>query len=147
MLFAFRPRKRKYKRKKYLPPIPPIYKKENTKNLYNIFEKLKENNYIIEDQKLFYGLYQGQKLIGMLEFKDKLNNDSIEFLKVASYLISLKIQNIILSDRMQKNIDFHDAMKNIAKIIETQYETSYIIPIIGEMIDKFVCEHLIYQQT
>ena len=45
---------------------------------------------------------------------------------------------------MQKNIDFHDAMKNIAKIIETQYETSYIIPIIGEMIDKFVCEHLIY---
>lgn len=35
-------------------------------------------------------------------------------------------------------------MKNIAKIIETQYETSYIIPIIGEMIDKFVCEHLIY---
>ena len=45
---------------------------------------------------------------------------------------------------MQKNIDFHDAMKNIAKIIETQYETSYIIPIIGEMIDKFVADHLIY---
>lgn len=124
--------------------IDEFYKKENTKILYNIFEKLKENNYIIENQKLFYGLYQGQKLIGMLEFKDKLDNDSIEFLKVASYLISLKIQNIILSDRMQKNIDFHDAMKNIAKIIETQYETSYIIPIIGEMIDKFVCEHLIY---
>lgn len=35
-------------------------------------------------------------------------------------------------------------MKNIAKIIETQYETSYIIPIIGEMIDKFVSDHLIY---
>ena len=35
-------------------------------------------------------------------------------------------------------------MKNIAKIIETQYETNYIIPIIGEMIDKFVSDHLIY---
>ena len=45
---------------------------------------------------------------------------------------------------MQKNINFHDAMKNIAKIIETQYEINYIIPIIGEMIDKFVSDHLVY---
>ena len=80
----------------------------------------------------------------MLEFTEKLSQNAIEFLNIASFLISLKIQNVILSDRMQKNIDFHDAMKNIAKIIETQYETSYIIPIIGEMIDKFVSDHLIY---
>ena len=45
---------------------------------------------------------------------------------------------------MQKNVEFHDSMKNIAKIIETQYELSYIIPLIGEMIDKFVSNHLIY---
>ena len=45
---------------------------------------------------------------------------------------------------MEKNVDFHDAMKNIAKIIETQYELNYIIPLIGEMIDKFIIEHLIY---
>ena len=35
-------------------------------------------------------------------------------------------------------------MKNIAKIIETQYELIYILPIIGEMIDSFIYEHLIY---
>ena len=35
-------------------------------------------------------------------------------------------------------------MKNIAKIIETQYEINYIVPIIGEMIDKFVSDHLVY---
>lgn len=65
-------------------------------------------------------------------------------LSVASYQISLKIQNTILAERMQTNIDFHEAMKNIAKIIETQYELNYIIPLIGEMIDRFISEHLVY---
>lgn len=124
--------------------IDEFRNKEKAKKLYQIFEELKNNNYLTEDNKLYYALYHGQKLIGILEFSEHLNSETLEFLKVASYLISLKIQNVILLDRMQKNIDFHDAMKNIAKIIETQYETSYIIPIIGEMIDKFVCEHLIY---
>jgi len=73
------------------------------------------------------------------------NLDKIsDFLDIAEFIISLKVQNVILSDRMQKNIDFHSSMKNIAKIIETQYEMNYIIPIIGEMIDKFVAEHLVY---
>ncbi|HNW25536.1 MAG TPA: sensor domain-containing diguanylate cyclase [Candidatus Gastranaerophilaceae bacterium] len=65
-------------------------------------------------------------------------------LSVVSYQLSLKIQNTILAEQMQTNIDFHDAMKNIAKIIETQYELNYIIPLIGEMIDRFISEHLVY---
>lgn len=65
-------------------------------------------------------------------------------LSIASYQISLKIQNTILAEQMQNNIDFHDAMKNIAKIIETQYELNYIIPLIGEMVDRFISDHLIY---
>ena len=32
----------------------------------------------------------------------------------------------------------------IAKIIETQYELNYIIPLIGEMIDKFMANLLTY---
>lgn len=43
-----------------------------------------------------------------------------------------------------KDIDFHDTMKNIAKIIETQYELNYVIPIVGEMLDKFFTDYLIY---
>jgi diguanylate cyclase (GGDEF)-like protein len=35
-------------------------------------------------------------------------------------------------------------MKNIAKIIETQYELNYIVPLIGEMLDRFISDHLIY---
>lgn len=124
--------------------IDEFLEKEKSKKLYSIFEKLKNEKFISEEDNLYYPLFRGQKLIGMLEFTEKLSQNAIEFLNIASFLISLKIQNVILSDRMQKNIDFHDAMKNIAKIIETQYETSYIIPIIGEMIDKFVSDHLIY---
>lgn len=124
--------------------IDEFLEKEKSKKLYSIFEKLKNEKFISEEDNLYYPLFRGQRLIGMLEFTEKLSKNAIEFLNIASFLISLKIQNVILSDRMQKNIDFHDAMKNIAKIIETQYETSYIIPIIGEMIDKFVSDHLIY---
>ena len=124
--------------------IDEIYSKDKAKKIYSIFEKLQNEKLISDDEKHYYGLSRGQKVVGILEFAGKLDKSAMEFLNVASFLISLKIQNIILSDRMQKNIDFHDAMKNIAKIIETQYETSYIIPIIGEMIDKFVADHLIY---
>lgn len=118
--------------------------KYQTKNLYRVFEKLKNITCTEENDCLFYGLYQGQKLIGMIKFDSIPDKENFALFKTTSYLISLKIQNVILLERMQRNIDFHDAMKNIAKIIETQYETGYIIPIIGEMIDKFVSEHLIY---
>lgn len=116
-----------------------------SKELSNIFEKLNKNNrYIAEDKKAYFALLNNNHVIGMLEFSEKLHDKLLEFLNLSSFCISLKIENIILSERMQKNIDFHDSMKNIAKIIETQYETSYIVPIIGEMIDKFVSDHLVY---
>src|SRR5574344_1903149 len=83
-----------------------------------------------------------------LHFPEAVNNligmDFFTLLSVVTYQISLKIQNTILTDQMKKNVSFHESMKNIAKIIETQYELNYIIPIIGEMIDRFVTDHLIY---
>lgn len=115
-----------------------------SKELAEIFENFENEKYITTKTKAYYALYNNQKIIGMLEFSEKLHSKLLEFLELSGFCISLKIQNIILSERMQKNIDFHDSMKNIAKIIETQYETNYIIPIIGEMIDKFVSDHLVY---
>ena len=90
-----------------------------------------------------YPLYKHKKCIGYMYF-DKMNSFLCDFLKIASPFISLKFQNIVLSEKMQRDIDFHDAMKNIAKIIETQYELNYIIPLIGEMLDKFFENYLIY---
>lgn len=115
-----------------------------SRELNEIFSQLGEKKYIKKGQKSYYALFNNQKVIGMLEFSEKLHEKLLDFLELSSFCISLKIENIILSERMQKNVDFHDSMKNIAKIIETQYETNYIIPIIGEMIDKFVSDHLVY---
>ena len=94
------------------------------------------------DSKL-YPLFKHNKTIGFLEF-ESTNKKLDEFLEISIYMISLKIQNIVLNDKMQRTIDFQNSMKNIAKIIETQYELRYIIPLMGEMIDKFFQDHLVY---
>lgn len=88
-------------------------------------------------------LYRHKKCLGSLEFS-KINPDLSKFLEICTQFISLKIQNILLNEKMQKDVNYHDTMKNIAKIIETQYELKYIIPIIGEMLDKFFEDYLIY---
>ncbi len=101
-------------------------------------EKISNNNYEYK-----YPLFKHKKCIGYLAFS-KETEELNHFLEITAPFISIKIQNILLSEKMQKNIDFHETMKNIAKIIETQYELNYVIPIIGEMLDKFFTDYLIY---
>ena len=101
------------------------------------------SNELLEVNKSKYPLYKHKKAIGNLCFSS-IPDDLDAFLHIVSPFISLKVQNIILSERMQKNINFHETMKYIAKIIETQYELSYVVPIIGEMIDKFFEDYLLY---
>ena len=115
----------------------------NNENV-EIFDKISKDIFFIENGILFYSLPKQGRSIGFLKFSDGDFEKITEFLKTAVYLISLKIQNILLAENMQKNIDFHELIRNIAKIIETQYELSYIIPLIGEMIDKFMTNHLVY---
>jgi len=98
---------------------------------------------IIEKNGIKFPIFKHRKSIGYLCFSGG-NNELKRFIQIAAPFISLKVQNVVLSEKMQKNINFHETMKNIAKIIETQYELNYIIPIIGEMIDKFFENYLIY---
>ena len=74
------------------------------------------------------------------------NSDRIDpkTLEMILPVISIKLENIILNSKFTKNMNFNNAMKNIAKIIETQYELNFIIPIIGEILDTFIENHLIY---
>ncbi|MBQ9688168.1 hypothetical protein IJV79_00870, partial [bacterium] len=141
--------------------------KNDSENLYEKIKQIHQYSFYVNDKPYKLGklenietneeentvsipLKQGNKAFGILELifpqdiKSFLSEDFFTMLSVASYQISLKIQNSILAEQMQKNINFHKSMKDIAKIIETQYELSYIIPIIGEMIDRFVADHLIY---
>jgi len=84
--------------------------------------------------------------IMVLEFEDNtpVNMEFLFLMKIFSSQVSLKLQNIVLNEQSKINVEFHDSMKNIAKIIETQYELNYIVPIIGEMLDRFITDHLIY---
>ena len=87
-------------------------------------------------------------VFGVIEILFNENSSvDMEFLfmmKIFGAEISLKLQNIVLNEQSQINVEFHDSMKNIAKIIETQYEINYIVPLIGEMLDRFISDHLIY---
>lgn len=106
-------------------------------------ENLFDGKIVKRKNNLFYPLMKADNLLGFLKFENYSNED-VEFLDLSIYTISLKVQNLVLNKKMKKNIEFQNAMKNIAKIIETQYELGYIIPIIGEILDTFISNHLIY---
>ena len=149
--------------------IDEIHEKKYTEKLYQIVKTSKYDDFLINDNTInikdfwdinkyistrkntiLFPLMKGDAPYGIIELiinltiSDILTMDFFKALIIAAYQISLKIQNKVLADKMQANIDFHESMKNIAKIIETQYDLNYIIPLIGEMIDKFISDHLIY---
>lgn len=123
-------------------------------NVYNLLtgeqtslsiKKLKTDKLL----KIYLPLIKSDSVFGFVELdipqtKDKISSDLLKIFGIILYQISSSILNNILNYKMQNTVNFHAAMKNIAKIIESQYELSYIIPLIGEMIDRFVSSHLIY---
>lgn len=104
-----------------------------------------------ENNVLHFPLLSGTEALGIIEiefgFLDKRLVGGAKFfnlLILALIQISSVILNHMLKEQMETSLNFYDAMKNIAKIIESQYELAYIIPLIGEMIDRFISAHLIY---
>ena len=143
-------------------PIEDMYDETAIGVLYSNFLRLSNCDFII-DNKDYYKLSFNQEkssktlllplkmvdsIYGMIEFRfdeNKIFNYSfINAFNILANQFLLLIQNKLLQEKLQLNYDFYDALKNIAKIIETQYELNYIIPLIGEMIDKFISNHLIY---
>lgn len=141
---------------------------ESTQKMFNSFNKKinevdnKENYVIINDNvcefsqiqnlsennKVYIPFKKYGKIFAFLELENInikiLKNNMQKTFEVILSQISFATLNNLLNNQMQINIKFYDAMKNIAKIIENQYELNYIIPIIGEMIDRFIANHLIY---
>ena len=145
-------------------PAEDYYSEEKLSVLNDIFIKLQTDNYVINDdtnipndifekgniiaKTLSLALKHNGLKIGFirLKFKNKyeMTEKDLKFFEMFSTNLSLKVMNSILARQLETNSSFYKSMKNIAKIIETQYDFQYIIPLIGEMIDKFVMNHLIY---
>lgn len=114
----------------------------------NVCEFSEIQNLDKKNNKIHIPFKKYGKIFAFLELENvninMLKNNMLKTLEVILSQISFGILNNLLNNQMQINIKFYDAMKNIAKIIENQYELNYIIPIIGEMIDRFIANHLIY---
>ncbi len=100
---------------------------------------------------MFFPLLSKEKTFGVLQLNFELQEDELKIQKYfiqILYLITSQISRAIKTleyiDKMETSVKFYKTMKDIAKIIETQYELNYILPILGEMIDKFISQHLIY---
>lgn len=137
---------------------------DSKEKIYNAFNEINNHDFIMNSRayklppniadinikinSLFMPIVRAEKVFGLLEInflnEIDINMKDLFLLKIFGAQVSLKLQNIVLNEQSKINVEFHDSMKNIAKIIETQYELSYIVPIIGEMLDRFISDHLIY---
>ena len=116
-------------------------------DVLNSFVGSKENTKF-QDNIIYMPISEDTKILGVLKIvsdkKIDSDNDFFEISQLIQKQISYAVLNFKSSEKMKLNTKFHQTIRNIAKIIETQYELSYILPILGEMIDSFIYEHLIY---
>ncbi|MBO5947855.1 GGDEF domain-containing protein [bacterium] len=132
---------------------------EKQKFLYERFCLLDDENFSTEndyykittkyceesEKEIYFSIHQNDNKLGLIHFRlKKIDLSSLNYLLILKNIITLAYLNLTVSSKMEGNLSFYNAMKNIAKIIESQYEPTYVIPLIGEMIDRFVQEHLIY---
>ena len=102
-----------------------------------------------EKNLIYFPVINDNKLTGVIELNfDKIlpdiNQNFLASIRIAMLQISTIISNKLLNQNLYVHIKFQNVMKSIAKLIETQFDLDYILPIIGELIDRFVSEHLIY---
>ena len=144
--------------------IDEVLKEDVKESIYNAYNDIHGNDFVINNKafklpqtiseisfkinSLYMPIVKNGMVFGVIEllFSEDTSIDmaSLFLMKIFGAQISLKLQNIVLNEQSQINVEFHDSMKNIAKIIETQYEINYIVPLIGEMLDRFISDHLIY---
>ena len=147
-----------------MKPIAEIYSEDIVATYTNMLDEFWFNDFVINEKayklpqnmeevsikisKLALPVMKGDDITGLIEvvFENEISIQLafLSVMKIFASVIALKIQNSVLDEKMHTNVEFYDSMKSIAKIIETQYELTYIIPLIGEMLDRFIEDHLIY---
>ncbi len=108
----------------------------------------KKSKYIALDNILYFPIVYKNKTLGLIKIKavEKINenNDFFKIFPLISAQISMYIVQLKNNEQIKISSKFHQTIRNIAQITQTQYELDYILPILGEMIDGFIQEHLIY---
>jgi len=127
--------------------MPLDNKNSDIKKYFDYF-LTKKSNYEIFGNYFYFPVIQKNKTLGIIEIKstkliDK-KNDFINILPLITAQISMIVSSIDNKEKMKQNSKFHQALKNIAQITQTQYELDYILPIMGEIIDHFMADNLIY---
>lgn len=112
-------------------------------------ENIKNETLQTQDNKLFIPFFEKNKIFAIMQLSfdseyTSISKEAFLIFKIILNQVKLYVLNRVLNIQMSFNVNFYNSMKNIAKIIENQYELNYIIPIIGEMIDRFIPNHLVY---
>ena len=121
---------------------------DETKELlaqYKIFEENDKKEHIIKNGAFYFPLFKQKKINGIVKIEgipDKTVTEN--FMPLLTRQVSLAVVHLKYFENVKNNARFYETVRNIAKITETQYDLSYILPIMGEMIDSFIREHLIY---
>jgi len=114
---------------------------------FNLSYKISLN----DSKNIFYiPLINNYNCFGFVEIKLKasqkntISRDVIKMFFIVAAQISAMVTNKLLNEKISKIADFYKAQKNIAKILETQYEYSFLIPVIGEILDNFARDYFTY---
>lgn len=109
---------------------------------------VQKSQYEKEKNILYFPIVQKHKTLGIAKVKSrediKEKNEFFNIFPLVSAQISMYITTLKNSEQIKISSKFHQTLRNIAQITQTQYELDYILPIMGEMIDGFIQEHLIY---
>ncbi len=109
---------------------------------------VQKSQYEKEKNILYFPIKQKNKTLGLAKLNSreeiKEKNEFFNIFPLVSAQISMFITTLKNSEQIKISSKFHQTLRNIAQITQTQYELDYILPIMGEMIDGFIQEHLIY---
>ncbi len=109
---------------------------------------VQKSQYEKEKNILYFPIKQKNKTLGLAKLNSreeiKEKNEFFNIFPLVSSQISMFITTLKNSEQIKISSKFHQTLRNIAQITQTQYELDYILPIMGEMIDGFIQEHLIY---
>ncbi len=136
--------------KDFEKPWESLIQNEENAEIKKYFDNflIQKSSYEINDKVLYFPIAQKNKTLGLAKLTTRKKilaaNEFFEILPLATAQISMLTVTLKNKEIIKTSSKFHQTVRNIAKITETQYELDYILPIMGEMIDGFILEHLIY---